>query len=354
MTGWLVRRLVAAALIWGLAFSLGRAGGEEKSGTPVIVTHKAEGWAVAAPADWRSLPRLCRPPMVLYLTGDGRGGLPRVDGTLSPLQAGLAVEIMDEETGTPKELLASLVHELETSVQFRLRDKAITKDTVLKDGTPAMVLSAEFDRLDTGRLSFYRKVVCADKDGRLIVAGAWLICGKASSRFAKKSGLLALVQSCADSLVLHADKMDHNPLKKAGSAVAPGISSAIAKVTVGNRLMGQDDRKAVRLFGEALQLCEFISSAHNNLAWILLTSRDKRVLDTSQGLKHAEQAVAFTERLEARSLDTLAVGYHKTGQADKALQAVQEAVELDPTDQDLLKKMKLYEAAATNARPEAE
>src|SRR5829696_7905701 len=50
--------------------------------------HSGAGWAIAAPAEWTTFAPAIKPPMILYLNGDGKGGVPMFDGTLGALQIG--------------------------------------------------------------------------------------------------------------------------------------------------------------------------------------------------------------------------------------------------------------------------
>jgi hypothetical protein len=77
------------------------AGAEEKAGDETQQAANAppvkpkafsgDGFAIAAPENWQTFAQI-RPPMLLYLVGDARLGVPPFDGTLSVIKAGLLVE----------------------------------------------------------------------------------------------------------------------------------------------------------------------------------------------------------------------------------------------------------------------
>ena len=54
--------------------------------------HSAPGWAITAPGDWQILRGPPSPTRLIYLIGDGREGIPLLDGTLSPLKTVLLIE----------------------------------------------------------------------------------------------------------------------------------------------------------------------------------------------------------------------------------------------------------------------
>ena len=90
----------------------------------------------------------------------------------------------------------------------------------------------------------------------------------------------------------------------------------------------QMEQKAIAAYERALTLRPDHADIHNNLAWLLLSARDSSLLDPGRALKLATKAVAIKE--EGYILDTLAVALWANGQNEKAIQAEQRAIQLDP------------------------
>lgn len=318
---------------------------DSAKGSPTMtVIHKGKTWAIVAPKDWRATSLALEPPMELYLQAGGHAGIPIFDGTLSPLQIGMSVDVLPKGSGTPQELSAQYTRDLKTSGTFKLRHEVVVDSIQLSDGSTALLHSSEFDRIDKKRLSFYYKVISPRKDGCVVVATGWLSCGRPGSLFAKKSGILYVLKTCVTSLASESTKVDIRPVEKALSSLNLKLPQAVSKVRTANQFIGQDDRQAITLFEEAIALSDIVSAAHNGLAWILITSDDDALLNFEKGLKHAQKAVELTERGDTDSLDTLALALYMVGNQEQAIRTIKEAIKLRPDYKPYRDRLKLYES----------
>lgn len=308
------------------------------------VIHKGKTWAIVAPKDWRTSSYTLKSPTESYLTGDGRAGMPIVDGTLSPLQIGMSVDVLPKGSGTPEEISTQYTRDLKTSGIFKLRHEVAVDSIQLSDGSTALLHSSEFDRVDKGRLSFYYKTISPRKDGRVVVATGWLSCGRPGSLFAKKSGILYVLKACVTSLASESNKVDIRPAEKALSSLNPKLPQAVSKIRMANKLIGQDDRQSITLFEESIALSDIVSAAHNGLAWVLITSKNDALLNFEKGLKHAQKAVELTEREDTDSLDTLALAFYMVGNQEQAIRTIKEAIKLRPDYKPYRDRLKLYES----------
>ena len=145
---------------------------------------------------------------------DGRRANHCFDGTLSPLQIGLPVEVFDKDANSPKKVLDALVNETESSSHLRLRKELSLEDVLLADGTKAMLLSAEMDKLNRNRLSLYFKLVCSGKRDQTLVATGWIVCGKAAYNFVSRTRIVGFLKAHVTSLVVNDEQFDNTSLGK--------------------------------------------------------------------------------------------------------------------------------------------
>ncbi len=102
------------------------------------------------------------------------------------------------------------------------------------------------------------------------------------------------------------------------------------------RLERNNHQGAVESYRNALRLEPADATALNNLAWILLTSEDRSLLDYPEGLRLAEKAAALQRK--PHILDTLAEAYFTNGAVDKAIVTEEEALKLETGDKSHYKK----------------
>lgn len=88
-------------------------------------------------------------------------------------------------------------------------------------------------------------------------------------------------------------------------------------------------KEAVRLYEKKLSLDYKQPDVLNNLAWLLVTTRDPDVRDIKRGLRLAKEAVALEK--SPVILDTLAEAYWVNGDGEMAVRTIKEAIRLDDT-----------------------
>lgn len=125
-------------------------------------------------------------------------------------------------------------------------------------------------------------------------------------------------------------------------------------VNLGNVLESQGKvAEAEKAYQEAIRLSPKFSRAHNNLAWLWVSSKDPAFRRPKEALAHAEEAVRRTQRTEAGSLDTLAEIQYALGQCFDAIQTEREAMVEDPRNSAFktsLKRFQLCQDATRAAR----
>ena len=311
---------------------------------PVIPkVYKGDGWAIAAPDNWSAFDAV-RPPVVLYLSGDGQQGIPLFDGTLSVLMAGLQVEVFPKGELSLKEHVAKDVKELKTSGAFELIGDPKLEDVMLADSTPATVLDAEFVRLQNGRVSMQCKVYCADARGRHIVVSSFVTCSRPGRQSVKALSITVLLRTNATSLVLDPEKQDASTLLAAYEKHNWDTGVAMEQVSKGNDLLAEEKfAEAAITFREAIKVWDHLSAAHNGLAWSLLHASDSKKEDLEEALSEAQLAVKQTEELDVSSLDTLALAYDRNKDREHAIQTIKQALAIEPKNPELQARLKSLE-----------
>ena len=88
------------------------------------------------------------------------------------------------------------------------------------------------------------------------------------------------------------------------------------------------EKKAIEAYDKALALNPMNAELNNNLAWLLLTARDKSVRDPVRALTLARTAAMLKE--EGFILDTLATAFWANGLVEEALALEVKAGQIDP------------------------
>ncbi len=88
------------------------------------------------------------------------------------------------------------------------------------------------------------------------------------------------------------------------------------------------EEKALEAYDKALALSPMKPDLANNMAWLLLTAKDKSLRDPVRALELAGMAAMISER--GHVLDTLAVALWANGQPEKAIEAEMRAARFDP------------------------
>jgi Zn-dependent protease with chaperone function len=87
-----------------------------------------------------------------------------------------------------------------------------------------------------------------------------------------------------------------------------------------------EHRKAVAAYETALSIQPDSAAALNNLAWSLLTAPEEDLRDERRALPLARRAVSLQRT--APFLDTLAEAYYQTGDPERAVQVIEEAIDM--------------------------
>jgi TPR repeat protein len=99
-----------------------------------------------------------------------------------------------------------------------------------------------------------------------------------------------------------------------------------------------DPVEAVRWYRLAVQQND--ANAMNNLAFLLATSKNSHVRDPQEAVSLATKAVAAANNPDY--LDTLAAAYFSNGQTDKAIEAEQKALALNPSNDSYKESLQKY------------
>jgi len=110
-------------------------------------------------------------------------------------------------------------------------------------------------------------------------------------------------------------------------AVAVTRENAIAHAQLGAAYQAQGRlAETIRHFREAVRIRPGYTTAANNLAWLLATTRDPALRDPATAVRLAEAAQASSPAPNPALLDTLAAAYAAAGRFDDAIAAAERAV----------------------------
>ncbi len=107
-------------------------------------------------------------------------------------------------------------------------------------------------------------------------------------------------------------------------------------------------RQAIDAYKKVIGLNPDLAEVYNNLAWLLLTAEESSVIDPTQALDLAKQAVILQP--SPHILDTLALAYFRNGFIEQAILAEKRALVQNPENRGYyLEKLKKYVESAASA-----
>ncbi len=182
-----------------------------RSSDPWQVVRVGPG-SIAVPRDWRILDGL-RPRTLVFRQGDGIG-IPLLDDTGQPLQAGVVVE----EHFSAKKNLREIADEILAGAQADSRLKPLADPRVdalkLTDSTEALFMSSMFLK-EGQRRSLQLKLIARSADSRLWLVSAFLVGGKDSRWCTVDSELGRWLGAHVLSLTLTPAALDEGRLREA-------------------------------------------------------------------------------------------------------------------------------------------
>jgi Flp pilus assembly protein TadD len=103
-----------------------------------------------------------------------------------------------------------------------------------------------------------------------------------------------------------------------------------ARFGLGLGLLGVQgaDHEVLQTMRDAVRLDPEMSSAHDELAWLLSTLPDSALRDVPEALRHAARAVELTHGRNANALDTQGAALAAAGRFDDAIRSAEAALDL--------------------------
>lgn len=115
-----------------------------------------------------------------------------------------------------------------------------------------------------------------------------------------------------------------------------------------------EHRKALDDYKQVINLKEPVREtmvAYNNAAYLLATCEAEELRDGKRAIEFAKQAIRLAKQPIADSFDTLAAAYAEAGEFEKAIEAQEEAITLDPGNEKYREILKLYEEGKPRRGP---
>lgn len=133
------------------------------------------------------------------------------------------------------------------------------------------------------------------------------------------------------------------------SAIKLDPKNAFAPVHLGDVLyMLGKYPEAIAAYNDAIRINDKFAVAHNGIAWLYTTARDKAMRNTVKAIESAQMAVTLSENQNASFLFTLAEAQHASGAHDKALLAIDKAIALEPDNIDYKEAQSRYKKKEKN------
>ncbi len=124
------------------------------------------------------------------------------------------------------------------------------------------------------------------------------------------------------------------------------------RVTFAQALQNHDRTdEAIRELRDLLALVPDSATAKNDLAWIYVTTSDSDSRNPGEALSLAYEAVQATQATNPHFLDTLAEALLINGQPEEALKIEQQALDLNPDDEQMQSRLERFQEAAQNDNP---
>jgi tetratricopeptide (TPR) repeat protein len=305
--------------------------------------HRGDSWAIAAPGSWESDPAI-RPPMALKLRGEGRKGFPGLDGTLGQLRITLTITQFDSKAGPIPFIADAWKKNLAKNKAQRLEGEIQEDNIKIAGDVDAIRLWLTKTSLDKARWTYYRALIAADDERRVIVVVATVEFGWASREYIDDLKLMPLVEATVATLTLNDAGVDRRPLEESYRGFDWRATRAEHITLAANRMArGGHLTRANELYKEAIDVCDNLPAARQRLASLHLTARDPAFVRPEFAVKLAEKAVEQTGHLDIKSLDTLAMGYTKLRQRAKAAEVFKKALDANPASKVFLQRLSLYQ-----------
>ena len=122
----------------------------------------------------------------------------------------------------------------------------------------------------------------------------------------------------------------------------PRMSSAFVYRGLCREKLGRY-KDALNDYTKALELKPNDAAIHNNIAYLYVSAKDESFRDKTKALEYAKKAAELSNEKNAEILDTLARAYFINGQIKEAIAAENEALKLEPYNDEFKNKLKEYE-----------
>lgn len=169
-------------------------------------------------------------------------------------------------------------------------------------------------------------------------SSAWAELKQYDKALADADAALKMVPQYPEALVNHGLAFQHlkkteEALKDYSEAIKLSPNFALAYRNRGVLLAELErSEEALADLEKAVELDPTSYESHNDLAWLLATSKDEKFRNGEKAVTHAQTACQLSAYQSAVCLDTLAAAFAEAGQYDLALENVAKAIKLAPAD----------------------
>jgi hypothetical protein len=179
----------------------------QPSGAHIFETKE---FAIALPEGWTAMERLQNERRPLHAPGDGKG-IPALDETGAPLQAGIGVEHFQGFKYTLSECVKVQKESIARARNLELIGEPIERSITLADKRPAVLIAFQFVKDGRRHSTQVKLIVKGDGDDHWI-ASAWAVGSKDSKQLSPDQPLVEWLSAHIETFTLDPSKINRDKL----------------------------------------------------------------------------------------------------------------------------------------------
>jgi|GEM_PF-5003141 len=288
--------------------------------------YTGNGFSFAVPADWKDVSNTV-PNTDAFFVSDGSFTMPVYDGSLQFLRSAIYAETLNNpDPSYEAKEFAKQIKSNKTYAASSVKASNVT----LNDGTEAMLLDIRAEYLRSANVMIMKKIFFRAKTGVTKSVTGFINAAPGNDHYLLKTGALEFMESHVMSAVIDKAKLDKKRLLKAYKALPSRLNKAYNKCKKVMETGAYTRQESARIYEKTIRKYDYMYSVANALARIYLTDKDKGLHNTKRAMELMLKATEQTQRKDPDSLELLAIAYYRTGDKDRALMNLSDAIRINP------------------------